>query len=66
MNWRRGLRRLTAIFWGLFAAFGVMMAFTAYTQPLSQSVLYAALWAGISSVCFLATSWVIDGFTKQS
>lgn len=70
MNWREGLHRVSAVFWGFwgilaitFAAVGIFQGMSMSDGPLLVGLSLAAL-----VFCYVAhriTCWLVNGFTSS-
>ena len=71
MNWAKGLKRLSAVFWGLCTIF-----FSLYAAAVTDYTVGDLIFIGIGFICFYAlylvtcwvinvTCWVINGFAPK-
>lgn len=64
MNWHLGLRRISAVFWGLWAAFiaGLMIFFMFEGDNSIRAFVYMALCLVAIYAFYRLTNWIIGGF----
>lgn len=69
MNWRLGLHRISAVFWGFWGALALLFAVLGLFQGMDRSD--APLLLGLSLAgaifCYAAhrlTCWIVNGFTN--
>lgn len=71
MNWRLGFRRISAVAWGLLAAFAAIALFAivhdearihGWAQALGYAVAVGGFVLGLIVLGHRGTCWIIDGF----
>lgn len=64
MNWRLGLQRISAVFWGLCAVFvgGILIWIMFEGDNSLRAFVYLALCLGTIYLLYRLTNWIIGGF----